>query len=245
MVAILVAAGMGLRYGGTTPKPALRITGQALIKMSIEAMAAGGCTAAVVVTNPATLKHFAEALWGLPIPVYTTLGGATRQESVRRGLAFVMSHPQLSRARIVLIHDAVRPMTPAHVVEDVIAAVRRGAPAAAPALRVTDSIRLLVDGGSSQAIDRTRLRAVQTPQGFPLDVIVSAHDRMAAAGLEFTDDVSCAEAAGHQVELVEGSKLAMKITEPTDLTVAKALWKVRSAIGHHSGRRIWRLGRHA
>ena len=55
VVAILVAAGLGVRYGGTTPKPALRITRQALISMSIEAMAAGGCTDAVVVANPATM----------------------------------------------------------------------------------------------------------------------------------------------------------------------------------------------
>lgn len=209
--------------------------------LSIEAMAAGGCTDVVVVSNPSTLKHFGSALTGSPVPVHTTLGGSTRQESVRRGLTFITGDPLLSRAKIVLIHDAVRPMTPAHVVEDVIRAVRQGADAVAPALLVTDSIRMIDGNGQTHIVDRSSLRAIQTPQGFPLDVIVAAHEL--GAGQMFTDDLSCAEAAGHHVHLVEGSRLAMKITEPTDLTVAKALWKVRSTIGHHSGKRIFRLGR--
>ena len=234
VVAILVAAGLGLRYGGATPKPALRITNRALIEMSIDAMCAGGCTAAVVVTNPATAAQVTRRLRGAPIPVYTTSGGSTRQESVRRGLRFVADHPDLSGAGIVLIHDAVRPMTPARVVADVISAVRGGAAAVAPALPVSDTIRELSDDGSSRPTDRTRLRAVQTPQGFPLRVIADAHERMAAQGLEFTDDLSCAEAAGHRVELVEGSRLGMKVTEPADLTVAKALWRMRGELGHHS-----------
>ncbi len=89
-------------------------------------------------------------------------------------------------------------------------------------------------------VDRFELRAIQTPQGFPLDVILDAHEKMAASQAQFTDDISCAERAGHEVVLVPGSRLSMKITEPSDLTVAKALWKARASLGHHSGRRIFR-----
>lgn len=241
VVAILVAAGLGARYGGPTPKPALRITRQALISMSVEAMAAGGCTDAVVVANPATLGLFAKALAGSPIPVHTTVGGGTRQQSVHNGLRFVRDHDWLSTAQVVLIHDAVRPMVPAHVVEAVAAAVREGAEAVAPAVPVVDSIRMVdPEGGPTRVVDRSLLRAIQTPQGFPLAVILEAHERAAAGDLDFTDDLSCAEASGHRVELVEGSRLAMKITEPTDLTIAKAMWKARATIGHHSGRRLSR-----
>lgn len=244
VVAILVAAGLGVRYGGSTPKPALRITGQALITMSIEAMAAGGCTDAVVVANPTTLGHFAKALAGSPIPVHTTHGGDTRQQSVFRGLQYVADHERLARTSTVLIHDAVRPMVPAHVVHDVIKAVREGSCAVAPALPVVDSIRMVpADGAPTSVVDRSVLRAIQTPQGFPFQLILAAHQSAAEQGLQFTDDLSCAEAAGHRVDLVTGSRLAMKITEPTDLTVAKAMWKARATIGHHTGRRIWRLGR--
>lgn len=240
VVAIVVGAGLGLRYGGSVPKPALKLTGKALLAMSLEAMAAGGCTDAVVVVNAEVARKLGPTLAALPIPVEQAHGGATRQESVYNGLKFVRDHPRLSRAKIVLIHDAVRPMVPANVVADVIQAVREGAQAVAPAVVVSDSIRALVDEGGTTVVDRSRLRAIQTPQGFPLDVILAAHEKMAASGAQFTDDVSCAEQAGHTVVLVPGSRLSMKITEPSDLTVARGLWKVRASFGHHSGRRLVR-----
>lgn len=246
VVAVLVAAGMGLRYGGPTPKPALRLTGKALIALSIEAMAAGGCTDAVVVVSPESHDPLQQALAGSPIPVSITLGGKTRQESVGRGIEFVRNDPHLSQASAVLIHDAVRPMVPATVVEAVIAAVHEGVPAVTPAIPLADSIRAVGEGpNESTVVDRSTLRAIQTPQGFPLDVIARSHDLCAESGQSFTDDVSCAEAAGYPVTIIEGSRLAMKITEPTDLTIAKSLWKIRASIGHHSGRRIWRHWRHA
>lgn len=240
VVAVIVAAGLGLRYGGRSPKPVLKVTGRALIAMSVEAMAAGGCTHAVVVINPATADRFYAALAGAPIDVRMASGGATRQESVHNGLRMVRDDPELSRARVVLVHDAVRPMVPAHVVESVIAAVNEGAEAVAPAIPVTDSIRVQRGNDITASVDRSTLRAIQTPQGFPLDVIWCSHEQVAGSNMEFTDDVTCAESAGHGVTLVEGSRLAMKITEPVDLTVARALWKIRATIGHHSGRRVFR-----
>lgn len=240
VVAVIVAAGLGLRYGGHTPKPVLRLTGRALITMSVEAMAAGGCTHAVVVINPRAAERFHAELAGSPIPIRLAPGGATRQESAHNGLRAVSSDRVMAKARVVLIHDAVRPMVPATVVERVVAAVDAGAPAVAPAIAVTDSIRQVNNGSGNLAVDRSTLRAIQTPQGFPLDVILGSHDRQGHDGVEFTDDVTCAERAGHEVTLVEGSRLAMKITEPADLTVARALWKIRASIGHHSGRRVFR-----
>lgn len=240
IVAVVVGAGLGLRYGGNIPKPALKLTGRALLAMSIEAMAAGGCTDAVVVINAKVAKQLGPTLAALPIPVKQAFGGATRQESVHNGLKAVRDDQRLSRAKIVLIHDAVRPMVPANVVADVIQAVAEGAQAVAPAVVVSDSMRMLIDAGSNRIVDRSTLRAVQTPQGFPLEVILDAHEKMALSGAQFTDDVSCAEQAGHEVTLVPGSRLSMKITEPSDLTVARALWKVRASFGHHSGRRFFR-----
>ena len=240
VVAVVVGAGLGVRYGGATPKPALKVTGKALLVMSVEAMAAGGCTDAVVVVNPQVAKKLGPALSALPIPVVQAYGGTTRQQSVHNGLKAVHDDPRLSKARIVLIHDAVRPMVPASVVSEVIQAVRDGAEAVAPAVVVSDSMRMLADGGGNTVVDRSKLRAIQTPQGFPLDVILDAHEKLAASQAQFTDDISCAERAGHEVVLVPGSRLSMKITEPSDLTVAKALWKARASLGHHSGRRIFR-----
>ncbi|MGI5950755.1 MAG: 2-C-methyl-D-erythritol 4-phosphate cytidylyltransferase [Brooklawnia sp.] len=241
VVAVVVGAGLGLRYGGDVPKPALKLTGRALLAMSIEAMAAGGCTHAVVVVNQQVAKRLQKTLAASPIPIIKTFGGASRQESVFNGLKVVRDDPRLADASVVLIHDAVRPMVPANVVADVIAAVRSGAEAVAPAIPVTDSMRTIDGNGSTEVIDRSILRAIQTPQGFPREVILDAHTRLADSGAEFTDDLSCAEQAGHKVVLVDGSRLSMKVTEPTDMTIARALWKIRDSMGHHSGRRIRRL----
>ena len=241
VVAIVVAAGLGLRYGGTKPKPTQRIVGRAVVAMAIEALAAGGCTDAVVVINGKTGHLFKTALDGLPIPVTTVPGGNSRQESVANGLEIVRKHPELSKARIVLVHDAVRPMVPAHVTAGVIEAVEAGAVAVTPVVRVADTMRI-VDGDEqhSALIDRNLLRAVQTPQGFHLPTLLACHDQAAADGIVVTDDVSCCEHYGHGVELVQGSPMALKITEPQDLTIARAMWRVRATFGHHSGRRFWR-----
>lgn len=240
VVAVILGAGLGVRYGGSVSKPALKITGHALMNMSIEAMAAGGCTHAVVVVNDKAARELGLTKAALPIPVVQVPGGASRQESARNGLRFIRDDPELSGAEVVLIHDAVRPMVPAHVVEAVIGAVRGGAEAVAPVVDVVDSMRSVDDPGRSAPIDRSTLRAVQTPQGFPLDVILAAHERMAAAGERFTDDISCAELAGAEVVLVPGSRMSMKVTEPADMTIAEALWKARATLGRHSGRRVLR-----
>jgi len=208
--------------------------------MSIEAMAAGGCTDAVIVVNEQVARQLRPELAALPIPIKQVSGGASRQESVYNGLKAVRDDERLAQASVVLIHDAVRPMVPAKVVSSVIAAVEDGAEAVAPAIPVADSMRIVDADGGSAVIDRSVLRAVQTPQGFPLQLILDAHEQMAASGAQFTDDVSCAERAGHKVTLVEGSRLSMKVTEPGDLTVAEALWEVRGVFGHHSARRLRR-----
>lgn len=242
IVAVVVAAGLGLRFGGTKPKPTLRIVGRAVVAMAVEGLAAGGCTDAVVVVNGKLSHAFQAALVGLPIPVITTAGGSTRQESVQKGLEVIRQDQRLSQAEIVLVHDAVRPMMPAYVIESVIEAVRAGAVAVAPAVSVTDTIRMVDDEeGHTHVVDRSKLRAVQTPQGFDFAVLLDSHDKMAAAGQEFTDDVTCCERNGHQVVLVPGSRMGLKITEPADLTIARALWRVRASFGHHSGRRFSRL----
>mgnify|MGYP003376361238 FL=1 len=85
-----------------------------------------------------------------------------------------------------------------------------------------DTIRE-VDEGGSHVVDRSRLRAVQTPQGFDREVLVEAHARLRVTGEHVTDDAAAVEALGWPIVLVEGSREAFKITEPFDLAVAEAL----------------------
>jgi 2-C-methyl-D-erythritol 4-phosphate cytidylyltransferase len=144
-------------------------------------------------------------------------GGASRQASVAAALAAV---PEAFD--IVLVHDAARALTPPDLVEAVADAVRGGHGAVIPVLAVVDTIKQVDDSGVVVGtVDRSVLRAVQTPQGFRRNVLTSAH---AAAVDEHTDDAGMAEKLGVAVHTVPGSEAAMKITRPFDLAVAELLF---------------------
>jgi 2-C-methyl-D-erythritol 4-phosphate cytidylyltransferase len=219
VVAIVVAAGSGVRLGGEVPKALRPLAGRPLVSWSIDALAAGGVTEVVVVVGEGLEDTFASALVDAPIPFRLVVGGATRQESVARGIA------ALPPASVVLVHDAARPLVPAEVVRGVVTGVRAGAAAVIPVVPVTDTIRQVV-GSGSVVVDRTGLRAVQTPQGFAREALVAAH--AAARGRDFTDDAAVCEASGYEVILVPGSRDALKITEPYDVAVAEAIVRGRA-----------------
>ena len=214
VVAIVVAAGSGVRLGSEVPKAVRPLAGRPLVSWSVAALAAGGVSEVVVVVGDGLQDVFAEALVDAPIPWRLVVGGATRQESVARGIA------ALPAGEIVLVHDAARPLVPAEVVRGVVEAVRSGAAAVIPVVPMSDTIRQVADAGSV-VVDRSGLRAVQTPQGFARDVLVTAH--VAAAGKDYADDAAVCEASGYEVVLVPGSREALKITEPYDLAVAEAI----------------------
>lgn len=219
VVAIVVAAGSGVRFGGDVPKTLRLLAGRPLVRWSVEALAAGGVTDVVVVVAHGLQEVYERALAGCPVPVRLVVGGATRQESVSRGIA------ALPAGEIVLVHDAARPLVPAEVVRAVADAVRIGADAVVPVVAVSDTVRQ-VSGDASAVVDRSTLRAVQTPQGFSRAALVAAH--AAAAGAEFTDDAAVCEAVGYEVVLVPGSRESLKVTEPLDLAVAEAIVKERT-----------------
>lgn len=224
VAAVVVAAGSGVRLGGDVPK-ALRVLGDApLVVHAARRLLAGGVTELVVVVPAAHRAAFDAALAAsLPGGGWrTTPGGAERQESVRAGLTAVGQDPSLAAARVVLIHDAARPLVPPAVVRRVIEAVCAGSPAVIPVVPVIDTIRQLRAGGSA-VVDRAGLRAVQTPQGFDRATITAAHELIARDGVRVTDDAAVCEYAGHAVTLVDGARRSLKITEPEDLAAASAL----------------------
>jgi 2-C-methyl-D-erythritol 4-phosphate cytidylyltransferase len=139
-----------------------------------------------------------------------------RQQSVRAGLDCL--RPDVD---VVLVHDVARAFVPAEVLDRVLAALQH-AEAVVPVLPVTDTIRRAdpVSGELGQTVDRSALRAVQTPQGFRREVLVAAH---ADAPADATDDASLVEAIGGQVVGVPGDALAFKITFPLDLALAEAV----------------------
>lgn len=204
---ILVAAGSGQRLGAQVPKALVPVAGDTLIGHCLRTAAQIPELTQIVVVAP-------PGVGSLP-GVTVVAGGATRDASVRAGLAALA--PEIGA---VLIHDAARPFAPAAVYERVIAALQAGAAAVVPALPVADTIKRVAAGVVVESLDRSELVAVQTPQGFAVPQLRAAHEAQTAA---VTDDAMLMEQAGVPVHVVEGSDHAFKITTPFDLAVARAM----------------------
>lgn len=218
VAAIVPAAGSGERLGAGVPKAMAPLGGQPILAHAVRALVADPRLGLLVVAAPDGLEEqmagaAASAADGVPVVAVT--GGATRVESVRAALEVVPDSFE-----VVLVHDAARCLVPLEVVAAVIDAVRAGAPAVVPGLPVVDTIRELSEEGGSRTIDRSLLRAVQTPQGFPVEVLRRAH---AVGDPQATDDAGMVEALGLPVTLVAGHPRAFKVTTALDLVLAEAL----------------------
>lgn len=199
--AIVVAAGSGERFGQR--KQYLALGAERVLDWALRSAAER--TDGVVLVVPADVAHQPE-----PLAVTVVAGGASRSASVRAGLAAVPAD-----ARVIVVHDAARPVPVPGVWDRVLAAVSAGADAAVPVVPIPDTLRE-VGGGT---VDRSRFVAVQTPQAFRADALRAAH----AHGPEGTDDASLIDAAGGRVAVVDGDPANIKITTPLDLSVAELL----------------------
>jgi 2-C-methyl-D-erythritol 4-phosphate cytidylyltransferase len=215
---IVPAAGSGERLGAGVPKAMADLGGEPILAHAVRALVAEPRVGLVVLAAPEGLEESMAALAAAragDVPVVAVTGGATRAESVAAALAVVPDGFD-----VVLVHDAARCLVPVGVVTDVIEAVLAGASAVVPGLPVVDTIRALEPGGGSHTVDRAALRAVQTPQGFPIDVLRRAH---AVGDPGATDDAGMVEALGLPVVLVPGHPRAFKVTTALDLVLAEAL----------------------
>ena len=250
VVAVLTAAGAGTRLGAGGPKALVEIGGRSLLRRAAQGLADSGVVDHLVVTAPGEhVERFAAELAGLAgagVGIRVVAGSsASRQASVALGLKAALE--ACPRAAVVLVHDAARALTPPETVRRVVAAVRAGHDAVVPALAVTDTVKEVAPVGPAGpgavaaapptaradvevvvgTPDRSRLRAVQTPQGFAVAALVRAHELGAARGadeaLAASDDAGLVEAAGDRVVVVEGDPLALKVTTPLDLALAELL----------------------
>jgi 2-C-methyl-D-erythritol 4-phosphate cytidylyltransferase len=209
---VIVAAGSGTRLGADAPKAFVPLAGVPILGHALRGALSCPDLGEVVVVAPAAWLGAAEEVCraaGCPSPVTVVPGGTERGDSVAAGLA------ALSEAvRVVLVHDAARCLTPPAVFARVVEAVRRGAAAAVPGIAVVDTIKQVDECGRVVATpDRSRLRAVQTPQGFSREVLERAH----AVTSEATDDAALVERLGEAVLVVEGDERALKVTTREDL----------------------------
>lgn len=213
VTAIIVAAGRGTRAGREIPKQWQMLGTAPVLAHTIDAFRRAGLARIVLVLHP---EDEARAAPLLRPGITVVHGGATRAQSVGNALESLTDEAP----RRVLIHDGARPLVSGAVIGRVLAALE-DAPAAAPALQVTDA---LWRGGAhvSGTVDRGGLWRAQTPQGFDFAAILAAH-RVADA--DAPDDVAVARAAGLDVRIVEGEEENLKITLPADFARAERLLK--------------------
>jgi 2-C-methyl-D-erythritol 4-phosphate cytidylyltransferase len=216
--AIVAAAGRGERLGAGKAKALVVVGGHTLLEHAVAALREAGVDVVVVTAPPEAVAEFAV----LAPSARVVAGGETRQESVRLALAALPPE-----ADVVLVHDAARALVPVGVVTRVLAAIADGADAVVPVVPLADTVKEVGDAMVVvRTVDRSSLRAVQTPQGFRRDVLERAHASGVTAA---TDDAALVEALGGVVTTVAGSAEALKVTTPFDLTVAEAILAKRRA----------------
>jgi 2-C-methyl-D-erythritol 4-phosphate cytidylyltransferase len=201
---VLVAAGSGERFG--RPKASVRLAGRTLLEWS--AAAFEGFSDRVLVLRP-------EDLEGCRLPGWKAVaGGARRRDSVAAGLDALDPATET-----VLIHDAARPLVSAEVVSRVAAALA-SSDAVVPGVPVSDTIKRVKGSRVVETPDRAALVAVQTPQGYRLDLLRRA---LAASEADATDEAGLIEALGEAVTVVPGDPANLKVTREIDLEIAEIL----------------------
>lgn len=246
-VAIIVAAGSGSRMGGP-PKQYRRLAGRPVLAHSHATLSAHPAIDEVlVVIGAAQEAVFAEAMGDA---LHIT-GGATRRESVRRGLEWVAVNGGAGR---VLIHDAARPTLPVRVIDDLLLMLDT-LPGAVPVLPIADTLAAAIPRGDLQrsvaclgdTIDRDAIMLVQTPQAFDFIAILAAH-RAWPENEDATDDAQMLRRAGHSVAAVLGDVALDKITFLGNFTRAEAMlgniMRTRTATGFdvhrlEAGEELW------
>lgn len=219
--AVIVAGGSGSRMQSDRPKQFLELKGRPILMHTLDAFYHCGLDMEIILVLPPDHISTWQTLIArhkFSVPHQIAEGGATRFDSVRHGLKFI------SGKGTVAIHDGARPLVTSEVIRrTVIESQNTGNGIAA--VQVKDSIRQMVNG-QSKSVDRSQFYAVQTPQTFDADLILSAF--AASESNLFTDDASVAEAFGVHISLVEGSYDNIKITTPEDLIVAASILEIRN-----------------
>jgi len=224
VTAAILAAGSGVRFGGSTPKQLLPLAGKPMLQHSLEAFEAVGTIDAIVVITADHLIAAVADLAGAVSPKTTDViaGGATRDASTRAALGIVPDPDGK-----ILVHDAARPLIAPSTIAACVTALDRF-DAVGVAVPSPDTLLEVVDDRVTGIPDRSRLWRAQTPQGFWVDVLRRAH-AAAAADPDFVPTDDCGVVAryltGATIGVVAGSPANIKVTYAEDIAVAEALWR--------------------
>ncbi|MDA3866775.1 MAG: 2-C-methyl-D-erythritol 4-phosphate cytidylyltransferase [Salinivirgaceae bacterium] len=218
---VIVAGGSGKRFGTDMPKQFLLLNGKPVLMHTIERFAETKLPMKIVVVLPEAhhetwTKLCTEHAFELPHELVT--GGDERFFSVKNGLE------KLDECKIIGIHDGVRPLISAELIEKCYATAERNG-SCVPAIAVPDSLRR-GSFSKNEIVDRTNLYRLQTPQVFRKDWIIGAYRQ--SFDKEFTDDASVAEKAGFPIILTSGEEENIKITHQKDLSLAATFFSMKS-----------------
>ena len=214
--AVVVAAGRGVRMGAAVNKVLLPLCGEPVIRHAVRAFCeVDEIDGVVVVASADETEQMRAALCGLEKVCAIVPGGSTRQESVKNGLDALPKE-----ARIALVHDGARPLISRELIARCIRQTE-DCGSAVVCTPMTDTVKVEKDGCVVRTLDRSQLRAVQTPQCFFAGELKAAYEAAARDGVSVTDDASVMEHAGHSVHLLESSEVNFKLTTPEDLRRAE------------------------
>lgn len=215
--AVIVAAGTASRMGGID-KVMAPLAGEPMIKRTVRTFQeCDAISEIVIVTRPDLIVPITNLTAGMEKVRAVVAGGKSRQESVGLGLNALSDKVKLSA-----IHDGARPLITWQVIDRAVRAANSYG-AAAPAIPVKDTVKVVVGGIVKNTPDRSTLQAVQTPQVFDIDLLRGALKKAEKDGAQVTDDSSAVELMGMSVKIVEGDERNIKVTTPMDLKIAELL----------------------
>ena len=215
--AVIVAAGSASRMGGID-KVMAPLNGEPMIARTVRTFQ--NCDAIseiVVVTRQDLILPITSLCADMDKVKAVVAGGSSRQESVHLGLNALSG-----KCKLAAIHDGARPLISWQVIDRVVRAANTYG-AAAPAIPVKDTIKVVQGGVVQETPDRASLQAVQTPQVFDFDILRGALKKAKQDGAQVTDDCSAVERIGLSVKIVEGEERNLKVTTPLDLKIAQLL----------------------
>ena len=215
--AVIVAAGSASRMGGID-KVMAPLGGESMIVRTVRAFQNCDAIASIVIVTREDLIRPISGLCKDMVKVTAVVaGGSSRQESVHLGLNALPKGTKLAA-----VHDGARPLISWQVIDRVVRAANTYG-AAAPAIPVKDTIKVVAGGLVQETPDRATLQAVQTPQVFDFDLLRGALKKAEADGASVTDDCSAVERTGMKIKIVEGDERNLKVTTPMDLKIAELL----------------------
>ena len=218
-IAIIAAAGAGTRMASDRPKQFLQLAGRPVIFHTLKVFEECDSIDEVIVVLPAAESAgFLSLASSFRKVTRVVPGGATRADSVKRGLMSIRA----ATAEIVAVHDGVRPFVTVDEINSTVQAAKADG-AAILVAPVTDTIKEVTDASVLKTLDRGALRRALTPQCFRYDLLLEAYQHADVNDPSLTDESALVEQLGRRVSIVEGSARNIKITTVEDLAIAEAI----------------------